>query len=123
MKAWLVTWKWAGEYAKVKNPIAIILNSRLSPQRVCEIVELIYVNRYYTLGERLKYSNNKKFNPYPAYYNRINGIPWAGEIFCGHNPHLFARKVEKLKIGKDENGNEILSWKELPKPDPKIFKQ
>jgi hypothetical protein len=121
MKAWLITWEWSGEYAKVENPVASILNPRLSPQKVKEIVELLYVNQNYTIREKLAYSNNKKFNPYPAYYTRINGIQWLGEIFCGHNPYLFARKVEKIKVEEDENGNEVLSWKELPKPNIKIF--
>jgi hypothetical protein len=44
MKTWLVTWKWAGNHAKVENPIAAILSFRLSGKRVREIVEQIYVD-------------------------------------------------------------------------------
>lgn len=121
MKAWLVTWESAGVRTKLENPVAAVLNPRMSPERVSEIIELLYVNQNFTLGERIAYCNNKKFNPYPAYYNRINGIPWLGRIYCGHNPYLLARKVDKLKVTTDEKGNETLSWKEFPKPDPKVF--
>lgn len=67
MKAWLVTWEAAGNKHKLENPIAAVLNPKLSPERVKEIVELLYVNHNFTFSERLSYSNNKKFNPYPAY--------------------------------------------------------
>lgn len=55
MKAWLVTWESVGVRIKLENPIAAILNPRLSPERVSEIVELLYVNENFTLGERLAY--------------------------------------------------------------------
>jgi hypothetical protein len=121
MKAWLVTWESAGTRIKIKNSVAAILSSRTSPERVCEIIEVLYVNHNFTLAERIAYSNNKKFNPYPAYFDRINGIPYLGRVHCGHNPYLFARKVDKLKVTKDENGNEVLTWKEIPKPNPEVF--
>jgi hypothetical protein len=63
MKAWLITWEWAGEHAKVDEPIAAILNPRYSPQRVRDIVELLYVNGMYSLGERASYAKGKVFKP------------------------------------------------------------
>jgi hypothetical protein len=116
MKVWLITWEWAGDYAKVENPIAAILNPRLSPKRVSEIIELLYVNRNYSLSERLDYSNNKKFNPYPAEYYKINGVDYLDRIYCGHMPYLYARKVKDIKVVTNQNGKEELIWKELPKP-------
>ncbi len=116
MKAWLITWEWAGDYAKVENPIAAILNPRLSPQRINEIVELLYVNHNYSLTERLAYCNNKKFNPYPAEYSQINGVNYLERIYCGHMSYLYARKVKDMKVVNNQTGKEELSWKELPKP-------
>ena len=116
MKAWLVTWEWAGNHARVKDPIAAILSPRLSGKRVREIVEFIYVNAKYSLGERASYANNKKFNPYPACYGTIKGIDYLDEVYCGHNPYLHARRVDDLKIITDSNGRENISWKERPKP-------
>lgn len=66
-------------------------------------------------------ARNKKLNPYPAHFSKINGITWLGRIYCGHNPYLFARKVDKLKVKVGENGKEIITWKEISKPNPEIF--
>ncbi len=120
MKTWLVTWKWAGNHAKVENPIAAILSFRLSGKRVREIVEQIYVDAKYTLSERASYANNKKFNPYPAHYGTIKGIDYLGEVYCGHKPYLHARRVDDLKVEMNSNGEEKISWKERPKPNISI---
>lgn len=115
MKAWLVTWEWTGEHARVKNPIAMILSSRVSGKRVREMVEQIYVNATYILSERAAYAE-KKFNPYPAYYGDIESIDYLDVIYCGHNPYLHARRVDDLRVEIDRNGKESMSWKERPKP-------
>jgi hypothetical protein len=49
-------------------------------------VELLYVASFYSIAERIDYANNKKFNPYPAEFDRIGGVPRSGLIECGHNP-------------------------------------
>jgi hypothetical protein len=108
MKAWLVTWEWYGDNAKVEDNIAAILDSRLSGKRVRWIVELLYVNSQYILSERLHYAG-RKFNPYPA---RLED----GEIFCGHNPYLHARRVDDCHV-VGEPGNEKLIWKKIPKSE------
>ena len=53
MVAWLITWEWVGDHAKVENKVAAILSYRLSGKIVREIVELLYANNYYTLRERV----------------------------------------------------------------------
>jgi hypothetical protein len=116
MVAWLITWEWCGDHAKVKNQIAAILNYRLPGKKVKEIIELIYVNTYYSFRERLAYAKNKKDNPYPATFDKINGISWTGSITCGHNPYIYARIVDDLKVTKDKNEQESLSWKERQRP-------
>jgi hypothetical protein len=60
MGAWLLTWEYCGDHAKVDNQIAAILNYRHPAKKIKDIVELIYVNTYCSLSERLAYSKNKK---------------------------------------------------------------
>lgn len=123
MKAWLITWEWAGEHAKVDEPIAAILNPRYSTDRVRDLVELLYVNAMYSLGERASYAKGKMFNPYPAEYGTI----WIGKklgrylnrIYCGHNPHLYARQVTDLHVDRTDDGKEVITWKEPPVPSVK----
>lgn len=120
MKAWLATWESCGDHAKVEDNIAAILSSRLSGERVRAIVELIYVNSQYCLSERLGYANGRKFNPYPAKFGTVEGVPFIGEIICGHNPYLHARRVDDCHvIGVD--GDEKLIWNEIPKPNVRVF--
>jgi hypothetical protein len=118
MKAWLVTWEWAGEHAKRKDKVAAIFNSRLSAERIREFVEFIYLSEY-CLGERMAYALHKDKNPYPAHFGSLKGVKREGQIHCGHNPHLFARLVDDLAVERDEHGNEKATWKERPKPDIK----
>lgn len=110
-KAWLITWEWIGNYAAMPEKVACILNSRTSPERVREILELLYANTKYNLSERLNYAR-RHFNPYPAQFGSIEGVTWTGEITCGHNPWLYARLVESLLIESDPDGKEHVRWAE-----------
>jgi len=112
MKAWLVTWEWDGEHAKVDNPVAAILNSRTSAERVRELVEFIYVNEAFSLSERLAYAKNKNNNPYPAKFGSIDDSHWQGQVFCGDNPFLYARPVEDLHVEDDGSPEGKLVWRE-----------
>lgn len=117
MKAWLVTWEWIGDHAKRADVIAAVLNPRLSAERVRNVLELLYANEYYSLGERMAYAANRKKNPYPAVFGRVDGVQWRGQITCGHNPFLFARLVDDLQLALDEHGAEQATWKEHPRPN------
>jgi hypothetical protein len=44
---------------------------------------------------------------------------WTGEVYCGHNPYLFARRVDNLKVEFSKAGKEKLTWTEREKPQPK----
>jgi hypothetical protein len=110
MKAWLITWEWAGDPDRVKKPIVSIMNSRISGERMREIVEQIYVNETYSLKARAAYAKNKKNNPYQAYFGTFKGAHCLWEVYCGHNPYLHARIVNDLKVEEESEweANNIL---------------
>ena len=116
--AWLVTWEWASDHAKRDDKIAAILSPRWSPDRVRQYVEWIYVNSYYTLSERIAYAKNRNSNPYPAKFNGCQD-----QIYCGHNPFLFARMVDDLVAIEQTDGEEKVTWKRRPLPDFDEFRR
>jgi hypothetical protein len=116
ISAWLVTWEHAGEHAKPRQRVAAVLNPRLSGQKVLEIVELLYANESYDPSERIAVVKNRRSNPYPARFGALEGVPWEGEIVCGHNPWLEARLVRNLRAQPDSTGEEQFLWEERPKP-------
>lgn len=104
--AWLITWEWLGDHAKRDDNIVSILNYRISPSKIKDFMELLYISSEYTLSEKIAYAKNSKNNPYPAQAER-------GHITCGHNPFLHGRKVNNLRVKKDSNDNEYLEWEEV----------
>jgi hypothetical protein len=118
VKAWLVTWEWCGDHAKGQQKVAAILNPRFSGRRVREFVEALYINDAdtFTLSERLALALDRSKNPYQAQFGRIDGVPWEGRIYCGHNPFLFARLVDGLILERDEHHQEKARWQDCPKP-------
>ncbi len=121
MKAWLITWVWSGEHAAVEDPIVAILSARMSGKTVRRYVGFHYASRMATLREKLDQAryNNPAQPTYPAEFVRIGPqqIQWQGHITCGHNPWLYARKVDNLQIVKNDDGQEVLGWQELPLPN------
>lgn len=115
--AWLVTWEWSGEQQKREPKVVAVFDPRWSGEHVREYVEFLYAQYEYTLEERAKLVLTKSKNPYPAQFGDLGGVPWTGQIFCGHNPWLFARLVENLSTMRDETGGELATWQERPKPD------
>jgi hypothetical protein len=112
-KAWLVTWEWVGNHAKRDKKVATIFDSRLLPERVRSVVEVLYAQETYTMSEKIAaFVGNGKRNPYPAEFLRLDGVPWNGEIHCGHNPYLRARLVDDLTIERGLDGTESASWKD-----------
>ena len=104
--AWLVTWEWAGDHARVDEPIAAILSPRFSEERVGAIVEVIYGTHSLTVTELAMYASKRDDNPYRAQWHQ-------GHCQCGHNPWLFARKVDNVRVSRDEaTGLETIRWVE-----------
>jgi hypothetical protein len=82
-------------------------------------VELLYVNNCYSPSERIAYAKNKSFNPDPAEFDRLRGVPWDGRIFCGNNPFLFARFVDNLTAPDEGLDDTQVTWDERPRPGEK----
>jgi hypothetical protein len=108
-KAWLVTWEWLGNHAKPKEKVVEILDPRLHPERVREIVELLY-HREALLSEKIAWRLRRRKQPYPAEFQILEGVKWRYDITCGHNPWLRARPVENLIIQTDADDKETASW-------------
>lgn len=119
ISAWLVTWNHVGQHAAPAEKVVAILGARTSAASVLKQVEWLYANATFDLSEKIAYAKSSaNFNPYPARFGELSGATWAGEIYCGHNPFLFARIVDDLRVKKSAGGEEA-EWKERPKPKTK----
>jgi hypothetical protein len=107
--AWLVMWEWVGNHARVDQPIAAILPRRLGHETVQRIVEALYSAREYTPAEMLEAARDGGHNPYRAYLGSCcvimedgspGNVTWQGEVICGHNPHLVARRARVWPDGE-----------------------
>lgn len=117
IRAWLVTWEWAGEHARKDQVVQAVLPWQSGAQKIRWFVEHLYANHGYEPAEMVQ-AVALKHNPYRAEFLAIANplgdgyIPYEGEILCGHNPWLRARIVTGLRV--DEYGE--LSWAERPLP-------
>lgn len=114
--AWLVTWEGTSPPKRQRDRIVSVLGYRTSSRRVLEYIEQLYIDRFYSLHEKITYARHRADNPYPAEYTRVNGVQWAVRITCGHNPFLLARPVKNLALHQEANGEEVLTWDEIPVP-------
>jgi len=114
--AWLVTWEGTSPPKRQSERIVSIFGCRVSSGRILEHVEQLYVDRLYSLHEKIAYARRRSDNPYPAKYVSVNGAQWTGRITCGHNPFLLARPVKNLNLYEGANGEEVLTWDEIPVP-------
>jgi hypothetical protein len=110
-----------------ENPIAAILRPQLGGDKVKEYVELLYSTSRYVASEMLHYMGQPEDIPYKAYYGTLSRrddgsgqvhVPWEGQVMAGHNPYLFARLVDNLRVGKGTypDGSSKLEWDERPRP-------
>ena len=112
--AWLVTWEWSGDHARVEDPVVALFNYRWPGKTVRLIVEQLYATFKYSISEKVAIARNKRNNPYSARARDIDDAPFWGEIFCGDNPWLRARIVKNVRIEVNASGREILHWDERP---------
>jgi len=114
--AWLVTRHWIADHPRWE--VVAIFSPRVGGVRVREFVELIHVTSgSFTLGEQLammwpRYGQT----PYAAKFGQTKeGDPWEGEILCGNDPYLRARRVDDLTVERDADDREKAVWKERPR--------
>jgi hypothetical protein len=118
MKAWIVTWEWIGDHAARSPKIVSVLSPRLGARTVQDYIERLYADLHYSLEERARIAKTPTSNPYRAEFIRLQSGPrFEGRIECGHNPWLYGRLVDDLKVERDEAGTEHATWAEraLPK--------
>ena len=113
MSHWLVTWEASNATLLPARRVALVLDSRRSAMDVRRTIEALYISYSYSEGEAL---SAVRSNPYPAEFAVVDGATFEGQIFCGHNPHLFARLVEDLEEGAAGG----LVWQERPRFVPKM---
>lgn len=114
--AWLVTWEHVGDHAKPPCKIAAILNRKTPAAKVRDMIEVIYANSKYSPYERIEYARDRRNSPYPAEFERIDGVPWQGWITCGHNPHLHGRIVDNLSAPAESMNESRVTWDERQPP-------
>jgi hypothetical protein len=110
-RAWLVTLESTDKPPQVVS----VFKAQRSADFVREYMEQYYIDTYYSVQEKLLYAQSRKNNPYPATFEKLNGVPWQGRITCGHNPFLYGRLVQKLRVLSAPDGN-VLTWEESPIP-------
>jgi hypothetical protein len=125
-RAWVIRWDWGGDHARVTQPIVAILSPQLGSETVRRLVEALYAAREYTPEEMLEASRRGGYNPYKAMLGTCPMIledgttvqsTWEGEILCGHNPHLVARRALVSATG-DPDGS--VEFEDLPRPAPDL---
>jgi hypothetical protein len=105
LSAWLIISVGTAPIEPGTHNVVDVLDPRLSPDRVREIVEIHY-HRNDTLRERIAWRLQKRAQPYPAESTKIDGVVWQGCITCGHNPVLVAQLVDNLRIEIGDDGRE-----------------
>lgn len=104
-----------------------MFSSRKSPDTVKDYGEFLYLTTQFGGDEQLAFLGDPSSNPYPATYGTIcvnvsgtgeTNVPWQAQIMCGHNPYLYARRVENLRLGEGTypDGSQQLQWDEIPRP-------
>jgi hypothetical protein len=118
--AWLVTWEWIGDHARVKDEkkVVALFNYRWSGERVRDFVEQIYVALEFSDWSKVGVARNQRDNPYRAQFGTLNGRLWHGEVSCGHNPWLRARQVRNFEVVIDDDGTNHTRWEEIQRPNP-----
>jgi hypothetical protein len=85
-----------------RGTVVAVLSPRLGETRNIEITQLLHDTRYLTFEERIEIISGRAQPPYPVERGDF------GRFICGHNPHLYARKVQNLRVSYD-NGEEYMS--------------
>jgi len=98
MKAWLITWNWAGDHAAVDDPIVAVLSSRLGSEEVRKYVERCYIEHTASLDEKVAYAryNRQEPPPYPAEFAHVcprGPSQWQVTSLLSHRQRLPSRSI------------------------------
>lgn len=115
--AWLVRWEHVGEHARPPRKFVAAFSSRWSSERVKEQVELLYAQLTFSISDQLLFAKSKSFNPYPCRLTCPQGIPFSNYLACGHNPFLYARLVDNLRMEGEYGDEGSLRWDDRPLPE------
>ncbi|GAJ16574.1 unnamed protein product, partial [marine sediment metagenome] len=109
-RAWLITWEWLGDHAKVEDNLVTILNYRCSSMMIERIVEQVYFSSKTALHEQLAYVKSRKRSPFRFQYRTVETseevreklglpaqVPISDDMTYGDNPWLWARPVYNLE--------------------------
>lgn len=108
IRAWLVTWEWAGDAPAMADKVVAALPADWPVDRVADTVTLLYAQATSTVGELVAYAADPSKMPYRAQVDEINGAPY---VTCGPNPFLTAERVVELVVDKDSaSGREVVTW-------------
>ena len=107
-KLWLITWE--GTLPSAEIFVEAILAGRHSVDFVGKLVGVLWSRSVCDLEAMAAEAQHpRRQRPYAV-------DPQPGERWtCGHNPYLYARKVEGLSVSPDEQGGGTLAWIELPR--------
>ena len=110
MKAWIITWQ--DSQGTEHEPVVMVLNGMMGIKRVQWYVETMYIEKMSSDAEKYDSARPKRSRKiaFPAEVTKtVNG---EAHIHCGHNPWLFARLVNDLRVETDIDDVETLKWKE-----------
>jgi hypothetical protein len=112
VNAWVVYWEvMPGGPLPIarNNEVVAVLPPRWGDARVREVLERLFLERAATPSELVEWRAGG--SPYPPKHLLwMHSVPVGGAgYYCGHNPILIARKVQRLRVlGDDE-----LEWEEI----------
>jgi hypothetical protein len=102
--AWLITWECGNDSAEVIDKVITIINHRKGKDFVLNLVEVLYSISNSNLKEIGICAKDKAHNPYKSKYD------FNGNITCGANPFIMARKVKNIEITTNSQDKEVISW-------------
>jgi hypothetical protein len=114
--AWLITWESFSAPVSDEKKVVAIFNYRWGGRKIREYIEQLYVSSEYSVADKVRVARDGRDKIYPAEFARINGVPWHGEIHCGHNPLLRARIVRNVRTIDCAAGVSHLVWDEVRRP-------
>ena len=111
MNAWLLTWEGTGRNVRPENKIVAIISSRRSSSFIEDLVEVLYCRTADSAYDAARDANRTR-----QQRNQLRATFSAnGQIFFGRNPLIYARRVTKLIVVRNEaQGIETVTWLDSP---------